>query len=108
MAAIISRIVTGVTAGRSVVHDGRFLLMLQCVALFLVIVGARFWLIDVYGSDLPYWDQWDAEGTGLFKRSYDGVLTYRDWFAAHNEHHEFFPMRFFCSTDNGMPGWRWW
>ena len=56
----------------------------------MVIVGARFWLIGNYGSDLPYWDQWDAEGAYLYKPLHDGTLSFLDWFAPHNEHRVFF------------------
>jgi hypothetical protein len=27
----------------------------------LIILGSKLALIHYYGSDLPYWDQWDAE-----------------------------------------------
>jgi hypothetical protein len=64
--------------------------MAECVALFLMIVGVRFWMIGRFGSDLPFWDQWDAEAAGLFKPFYDGTLGLRNWFAAHNEHRVFF------------------
>lgn len=70
---------------------GSFLLLLgQSIAVFLVVVGARFWLIGRYGSDLPYWDQWDAEGIGLYKKAFEGTLSFKDWFAPHNEHRVFF------------------
>ena len=66
------------------------LLILTCISMFLVIVGARFWLIGNYGSDLPYWDQWDAEGAYLYKPLHDGTLSFLDWFAPHNEHRVLF------------------
>ncbi len=89
----IGKISTGTSPAASkmyVLLSGRSLLTIQCVAMFLVIVGARFWLIGKYGSDLPFWDQWDAEGAGLYKPAYDGNLSFRDWFAPHNEHRIFF------------------
>ena len=70
--------------------DDRFLLIFQCLSLLLIIAGSRFLFIGNYGSDLPFWDQWDAEGEGLYKRAYDGVLTFQNWFAPHNEHRIFF------------------
>lgn len=70
---------------------GSFLLLLgQSMAVFLVVAGARFWLIGRYGSDLPFWDQWDAEGAGLYKRAFGGLLSFSDWVAPHNEHRVLF------------------
>lgn len=56
------------------------------VALLLLIVGAKFRLIDRYGSDLPYWDQWDAEGDYLIRPYLDGRLKAAEFIAPHNEH----------------------
>jgi len=61
-----------------------------CSALFLVIVGARWWLIESYGSDLPISDQWHAEAATIFKKYFDGTLTFGDLFSRHNEHRIFF------------------
>jgi hypothetical protein len=63
---------------------------LLCVALFLVIIGARFWTIGEFGSDLPFWDQWDAEAKDLYIPYFEGKLTIEDCFAPHNEHRVFF------------------
>ena len=63
--------------------------MLQGVALFLVVVGARFYLIHHDALSLPYWDQWDGEGAGVLKRWLDGHLDWRTLFAPHNEHRIF-------------------
>ncbi len=68
----------------------RTLRLLLCAALFLMIVGARWWLIGRDGTDLPFWDQWDAEATNLYKPFYNGTLTLGDLFAPHNEHRVFF------------------
>jgi hypothetical protein len=62
---------------------------LLCVALFLVIIGARFWTIGEFGSDLPFWDQWDAEAKDLYIPYFEGKLTIEDCFAPHNEHRVF-------------------
>lgn len=64
--------------------------MFQTLALFLIVMGARFAIVFKYGTDLPYWDQWGAEGQELIKRYYDGTLGIKHWFAAHNEHRCFF------------------
>jgi hypothetical protein len=63
---------------------------LLLASLFLLIVGAKFSLIDRYGSDLPYWDQWDAEAANLYRPYLQGNLGARDLFSAHNEHRIFF------------------
>lgn len=58
-------------------------------ALFLVVLGAKLWVIQVYGTALPYWDQWDEAGLWL-KPWLEGHLVWRTWFAPHNEHRIFF------------------
>lgn len=63
---------------------------LSAFALFLVVAGARCWLIGGYGTDVPWLDQWDAEAAGLYLPWHAGTLTLHNWFAPHNEHHIFF------------------
>src|SRR5208337_564107 len=55
------------------------------LALFLTALGAKLWVIQLYGSAVPYWDQWD-EARLFFKPWLEGRLTWSAWFAAHNEH----------------------
>ncbi len=54
--------------------------------LFALIVGAKWATLDRYGSPMPDWDQWDAEGSELllpwFKR--DNFLSHL--LHPHNEH----------------------
>jgi len=58
--------------------------------IFLVIVLiARLFVIDVYGVQVPYWDQWDAEADFLFRKWMESSLTLDDFFAPHNEHRIF-------------------
>lgn len=59
---------------------------LAALALFLVIAGARWWLIGGYGVDVPWLDQWDAEAQGLYQPRHAGTMTPAAWFAPHNEH----------------------
>ena len=59
---------------------------LQWIALLCTIIGARLWLISVYGSALPLHDQWDAEAAFLFKPWLEGHLGWGDLFSPHNEH----------------------
>lgn len=59
---------------------------IACLALFLMMVGARWWMIGNYGSDVPWLDQWDGPAQGIFKPYHDGTLTAESWFGPHNEH----------------------
>ena len=59
---------------------------LEYLALFLVVVGARLWLVFLYGSPVPIMDQWDGEGATLFKPWLEGTLRISDLFQPHNEH----------------------
>jgi uncharacterized membrane protein len=59
---------------------------LEYLALFLVVVGARLWLVSLYGSSVPSMDQWDGEGAHLFKPWIEGTLRISDLFQPHNEH----------------------
>lgn len=58
-------------------------------SLALVVLGSKLMLIDRYGSNVPYWDQWDAEAKHLYEPYLNGSLTWQDMFAAHNEHRIF-------------------
>ena len=52
----------------------------------LVILGARLWLINNYGSALPILDQWDIEANAVIRPSLHGTLRFWDLFEPHNEH----------------------
>src|ERR1017187_3987954 len=58
-------------------------------ALFLVVLGAKLWVVQLYGSPLPLWDQW-YEAVWFFKPWVEGHLTWADFFAAQNGHRIFF------------------
>jgi hypothetical protein len=60
--------------------------VLLCCAVFLLIWSARLTTIDRYGSDLPYWDQWDKEGLGTFAPWLERGDFWRNVFGPHNEH----------------------
>ncbi|HRE84150.1 MAG TPA: hypothetical protein PLN52_24105 [Opitutaceae bacterium] len=34
----------------------------QMIAVFLIVLGAKMIVIDRFGSDIPYWDQWNKQG----------------------------------------------
>jgi len=46
-------------------------------------------MIASYGTDVPFYDQWDAEGMHLLKPLVDGELKGEQLFAPHNEHRVF-------------------
>jgi len=62
---------------------------LMCLALGLLVFGARCGMIDSCGTDVPFYDQWDAEGSWLLKPWVEGELEWQSLFAPHNEHRVF-------------------
>lgn len=62
---------------------------LEYLALFLIVVGTRLWLVFLYGSPVPILDQWDGEGATLLKPWLEGTLRLSDLFQPHNEHRIF-------------------
>ena len=56
---------------------------------FLTILGAKLFLVNQFGSNVPFWDQWDAEAINLYNPYLNGTLHFGDLFAAHNEHRIF-------------------
>jgi len=64
----------------------RLRLPVMAVALFFLIWGVKLTVIADYGSDLPNWDQWDAEGVQTFLPYLRHRLHFLDLFAPHNEH----------------------
>jgi hypothetical protein len=61
----------------------------EYLTLFLIVVGARLWLVFLYGSPVPILDQWDGEGATLLKPWVEGTLRLSDLFQPHNEHRIF-------------------
>ncbi|MEY4939631.1 MAG: hypothetical protein RIQ93_1366 [Verrucomicrobiota bacterium] len=59
-------------------------------AVMAFVLGAKLGMIENYGSELPYWDQWDAEGNNLYRPYLQGELTFADLLQPHNEHRTFF------------------
>lgn len=56
------------------------------VSLALIAFFARAWLVAIWGSPVPYWDQWGAEALDLYRPWLEHTLHWQDLFAAHNEH----------------------
>jgi hypothetical protein len=52
----------------------------------LLLFGIKLWLIATYANATPYWDVWDAEARNLYHPFFEGTLSWKDLFAAHNEH----------------------
>ena len=55
-------------------------------SLFLIIIGAKWRMIELYGSDMPDWDQWDAEGMYLYPPWFANEPFLQALFTPHNEH----------------------
>ncbi|MDB6112099.1 MAG: hypothetical protein JWR69_3849 [Pedosphaera sp.] len=60
------------------------------LSLFLVGVGAKFFLIFRFGTSLPFLDQWDAEARALYLPYLNGKLSLSLLFQPHVEHRIFF------------------
>src|SRR5688572_26486695 len=53
----------------------RFPTFSALAALFLVVLSVRLIAIAMYGSPVPFFDEWDAGPAGLYKPYLDGQLT---------------------------------
>jgi len=68
--------------------DSRIARALALGGALAIILGAKLWLIAVYGSSTPFWDEW-VEPVTLFRPYLTGQLSIHDLLAAHNEHRIF-------------------
>lgn len=60
---------------------------LLAMLLVVAVVGLmRLWLVADYGTSVPYWDQWGAEGGALYLPMVDGNYDWGQLWTAHNEH----------------------
>lgn len=64
----------------------KFWLWLAVFAVAGLVYGSRLWLVRTYGSDVPYMDQWDAQGQVLYAARDEGRLSVSDFWLPHNEH----------------------
>ncbi|MBL9189264.1 MAG: hypothetical protein JNK23_17410 [Opitutaceae bacterium] len=71
---------------RRLLSTPRALSVALAVCLFALIVGAKWATFDRYGSPIPDWDQWDAEGGNLLIPWHEGSGFLEKLFAPHNEH----------------------
>lgn len=56
------------------------------LAVFTAVLAAQLWLVALAGTDIPFQDQWEVEGRGLYPALTDGSLRFTDLFRSHNEH----------------------
>src|SRR4051794_26497816 len=59
-------------------------------SLFLVMLGAKLWLIQRSETPLPFWDQWDGEAITLSLPYFQHHLLLTNLFEPHNDHRIFF------------------
>ncbi|CAM3037312.1 hypothetical protein [Rariglobus hedericola] len=62
---------------------------LYLVGLGLLVLAAKFALIDQFGNSTPFWDQWDGEAKGMLAPAQENRLSWSQMFAAHCEHRIF-------------------
>jgi hypothetical protein len=63
-------------------------LALVCALAGVVLVRAL--IVSMYATELPFWDQWDADLWKLYKPLAENRLDFSHLFAPHNEHRVFF------------------
>jgi hypothetical protein len=67
-------------------RPGDFPRLLALGVCFVFLTSIKLWISERFASDLPNWDQWDAEGLYLLLPWQQGTLSFLDLFAPHNEH----------------------
>src|ERR1700690_191925 len=65
---------------------GHCLYLFAALASGCLAFGAKLMLIDRYGTDVPYWDEWDAVGGVLLMPWAHNNLHLADFLHPHNEH----------------------
>ena len=80
----------------------RQLATLSCLTL---VASATVFLIDLYSSPTPIYDQWDLEAAGLYKPYLEGRLGFLDLFTPYNEHRLFFTRAFALALFELRGGW---
>ncbi len=61
--------------------------LLLCVGSVLMGAGLKLCLIERCGNDIPYLDQWTAEGSSVLRPWLNGEFGWRHFFWPHGEHH---------------------
>jgi hypothetical protein len=72
---------------------------------FLFVWLSRILWIGLYGVDVPFWDQWDAQASDLFLPIVRGDFKVSRLFAQHNEHRIFFTRIFSISLFKILGYW---
>lgn len=70
---------------------------------FFLILGCKLYWIHNYVSNIPFWDQWDAEGLRLYLPFLQDRLNWGVFFDHHNEHRIFWS-RFWALGQFAMNG----
>jgi hypothetical protein len=83
---------------------GPSLYMLAALASACLAFGAKLILIRRYGSDVPFWDEWDAVGRVLLIPRAQGSLHAANFLAHHNEHRIVLTrlLSYFLAVSNGQ------
>jgi hypothetical protein len=79
----------GESRRRSTDWIGLWVLNNRWWGLFLLILGVKLYWIHHYNINVPFWDQWDAEGKRLYLPFLAGDLRFFSLFHPHNEHRIF-------------------
>jgi hypothetical protein len=87
---IMSRTDTIIDKNKSQNKYSSAFLLTFVTGVLLIILGAKLFLISHYGSQIPFWDQWDGESSGLYKPYFEGNLHFLSLFDIHNEHRMLF------------------
>lgn len=61
----------------------------RCAGGFFLLWAAHLYWIHHYATNIPFWDQWGAEGARLLRPYFSGELSWSALFAPHNEHRIF-------------------
>jgi hypothetical protein len=69
-----------------VLSSSRAIRIALLACLFAIVVGGRWAVINRFGTDVPQWDQWDAEGLHLLVPWFQHRFTLGELLLAHNEH----------------------
>ena len=67
-------------------RHGRWLVAALAAALFGLVLGAKWVTVDRFGSDMPDWDQWDAEAMELYVPWFTHDHFVSHLLHPHNEH----------------------
>jgi hypothetical protein len=63
--------------------------LISMICLSLLPAALIFYIINRFGVDVPFWDQWDY--AVFFEKMQAGTLSFYDLFAQQNEYRQFFP-----------------